>query len=535
MSEQPMASPDDAAAPPADGAHAPRADDAEAPQAYDPDVEQAYGLMRIGTSLLALPVAMLREVIPCPAVLAPLPLPAEGLCGAVQLRGTIIPVLDLRRALALPPADEAAAVIVLMRCGGRLLGLKASGVQGMARVAGRRLHELSVAAPAGGGIATHSFEIDDGMATLLDAARIAALPGVPMIAEPRVESRSERGAGVREPLLLFACGGLPFGVAAMSVDATVPRTTLRGSSLESALCRGVIDHHGHEVPVVDTLHLLGLGELPRAAESAVVVLRFPQGLVGLMLDQVRDIVRVTAGEVLPLQALGLAFPALFRGMLTGADGDQHLLVDAAALQRDELLATLAGLSRPKPASAGAAAARAGGREGAAQAAAGRPYLTYQIEVETASELTQASEILPYPRDAVPLHAGRDATLGLFTHRGSAVPLVCLCTLLGRPVALDFDTARVLVVEDGGQRVGLVVQALCSIENARWEQPAEGGDTTLASMRGGLQPLVEVGQGGQRRTLPRLDLLQLVRALRHESQSQSPQPTATTVAEALSAG
>ncbi len=97
-----------------------------------------------------------------------------------------------------------------------------------------------------------------------------------------------------------------------------------------------------------------------------------------------------------------------------------------------------------------------------------------------------------------------------------MPLVCLGTLLGRPSELDPATARVLIVEDGGQRVGLVVQALCSIENARWEQAVVDGEAaSLDSMRG-LQPLVEVGTGEQHRTLPRLDLVQLVRALRREA-------------------
>lgn len=500
---------------------------------------QAYGLMRIDATPLALPVASLREVIPCPERLAPLPVPAAGVCGAVRLRGSIIPVLDLRHVLGLPPAAEGSAcVIVLMRHEGRLLGLRVSAVSGMARVAGDRLHALDIATPAGAGIATHSFETEDGIATLLDAGRIAGLPGVPMVVEPSAESR-DGAIGAREPLLLFRCGGLPFGIAAMSVDATVPRIALRDNALVGELCRGVIDHHGHEVPVIDTLRLLGLGQAADPAESAVVVLRFAKGLLGLMLDEVRDIAQVAATEILPLQPLGLRDARLFRGVLGARDGhgngnehgEQHLLLDAAALQADEILSALAGLSRPKAAKEAVVA-------GAAQAGAaigGRPYLTYQVEVETASPLTQASEILVYPAHAVPLHERRDATLGLFTHRGSAVPLVCLGTLLGRPAVLDPATARVLIVEDGGQRVGLVVQALCSIENARWEQAvAEGEVASLDSMRG-LQPLVEVGTGEQHRTLPRLDLVQLVRALRREAASVAQAPEARpTEPAALSA-
>lgn len=509
-----------------------------------PSDAQAYGLMRIDATPLALPVASLREVIPCPEVLAPLPVPAAGVCGAVRLRGSIIPVLDLRHVLGLPPAaPDSTGVIVLMRHEGRLLGLRVSAVSGMARVAADRLHALDIAMPAGAGIATHSFETEDGVATLLDAGRIAGLPGVPMVVEPRTESR-DGVRGRREPVLLFRCGGLPFGIAAMSVDATVPRIALRDNALVGELCRGVIDHHGHEVPVIDTLRLLGMGQAADPTASAVVVLRFAQGLLGLMLDEVRDIAQVAPQEILPLQPLGLREARLFRGVLGARDGqdgaEQHLLLDAAALQADEILSALAGLSRPRAAKDAQATGttKDAAVPGAAQAGAapgGRPYLTYQVEVETASPLTQASEILVYPAHAVPLHERRDATLGLFTHRGSAVPLVCLGTLLGRPAVLDMASARVLIVEDAGQRVGLVVQALCSIENARWEQPvADGVEASLDSMRG-LQPLVEVGTGEQHRTLPRLDLVQLVRALRREAASVAQAPEARpTEPAALSA-
>src|SRR5471032_2184921 len=114
----------------------------------------ALGLMTVDDVLLALPVAMLREVIPCPESLAPLPLP--GVCGAVQLRGLIIPVLDLRAALGLPGSSAADKVVVLMRHAGRLLGLRVSAVNGMECVAAADLHALDALNPSGAGIVTHS-------------------------------------------------------------------------------------------------------------------------------------------------------------------------------------------------------------------------------------------------------------------------------------------------------------------------------------------------------------------------------------------
>jgi purine-binding chemotaxis protein CheW len=63
--------------------------------------DQTYGLMRIGGALLALPVSAIREVVPGQAAYAPLPVKAEGLLGAVDIRGAIISVLDLSSTLGL--------------------------------------------------------------------------------------------------------------------------------------------------------------------------------------------------------------------------------------------------------------------------------------------------------------------------------------------------------------------------------------------------------------------------------------------------
>lgn len=463
--------------------------------------DDAYGLLQWGPMVLALAVANLREVIACPDKLAPLPTGTPAVRSSVLLRGCIIPVLDLGQVLGLPAPDSKARVIVVMRSQGRLLGLLAGAVRGMARKRPQDLSRLTVTTAGGPSVATHSFEVEGEVATLLNADLMAALPGVPMVAEPVAELR-EHEAGVRQATLLFRVGDIPLGIDALVVDATVPRTALIDSPLKRGLCRGVVPHHGHEVPVVDTLALLGLGALPDCEESAVLVLRVGAGRIGLMIDQVQDIVQVAARQVMPVQAMGLAQPRLFRGMLAQ---HQHLLLDTQVLQGHELLASLASLSPRQGAGADSYNARQEGRNRGRSAA---PYLTYLVGVEMASPLTQVSEILTYPKQVVPRLGGRHATLGLFEHQGTAMPLVCLATLRGQTVAWNAEQARVLIVEQAGQRVGLLVQALCTIEHARWEEPA----SAPGSKARGLPPLIEVGEGAQQRTLPRLDLPDVLRRL-----------------------
>lgn len=489
----------------------------------------SWGLLRAGSALLALRVDALQEVIACPADLDALPCDAPGICGAVRLRDQVIPVLDLRVVLGLPTqVPRPDAVIVLMRHAHRLLGLRTDAVLGMARVEGASLQDLHRHDPQATAIATCAFAVGDQVATVLDPARIAALPGVPMVSMRPSIAAATMAAAQGEPLLLFECGGSPLALAAQAVGATVPEIAVRPSPLARGVCLGVFEHHGLELPVVDLGAVLGRQAVPRPADlpvrTALLVLRLPQGQVGLTMDRVSDIVRVAAGAIVPAPALGLAKPGLYRGLVEApAQAEEparpHLLLDDRALAQDPLLAALSGLSRPVgPADAGVTAGAADDGRLAAQARAARAgtVLTYDAGIELASPLTQISEIIPLPVHLLDGGRSASAALGVFTHRGTAVPLVDLTSLLrGSPGQARPDPEqRVLIVDASGQRVGFMVEGLGTIETAHWEGPdrREAGEAFDVRQFSRRPPLVEVGEAGARRTLGRLDLQQLVRAL-----------------------
>ncbi len=93
--------------------------------------DQFYGILTIGQSQVALPLEGLREVIPCPQQLIVLPSQARGLLGAVDLRGQVIPVLDLRVVLEVDATRSPEQVVVVIIHEGRLLGLLADEVRGV--------------------------------------------------------------------------------------------------------------------------------------------------------------------------------------------------------------------------------------------------------------------------------------------------------------------------------------------------------------------------------------------------------------------
>jgi len=471
--------------------------------------DQTYGLMRIGGALLALPVSAIREVVPGPAAYTKLPVKAEGLLGAVDIRGAIIPVLDLRSTLGFATDSNGAQVIVIMRYEGRLLGLTVDEVSGIARPQPDDLFSLSMAAPSlASALATHSFQTQGEIATVLNAKGIAALRDVPLV-EEKAPGRHDHALEAPGSVLLFRYGRSHLGIDATCVHATVPAVEIRKTAFSVGPCLGVIDHHGYELPVVDTQAVIGLGMGELQAQTPVIVIRLDNGaLLGFAIDEVRDIVRLASAEIVPMPQLARGKAALFRGMIAGQGEQQDSLVlNVAALRADKSMVVIAGLRKPSLALQGVPQQGASPGRGAGS---GRPqtYLTYAAGGELATPLDQIKEILHYPADIAPFDHPNPALLGLFKYRDQVTPLLSLASMLGKQYDPDPAQARVLFVEHDGMTAGFAVESLRSIENASWRST---GSEAPQDDKALFKSMVMIGADANRRLVSQVNLLAEVAA------------------------
>ena len=281
--------------------------------------------------------------------------------------------------------------------------------------------------------------------------------------------------------------------------------------MDGHVCRGVIEHDGVRLPAIDPLALLGLGTLPDGAACQALLIRFPSGMVAVLVSQVIDIVRVPETELLSLSPLAVQRPELFRAALHVAGQGDHLVLARSVLQREPELRVLAGLNATPGSAAGEGGASAATTSAALAHARSSTVITYDIGAEVATRLTQVIEVLPLPADHARPASGHPAVIGLFTHRSHSITLVCLATLLEGSAWPDPAHARVLVVGVAGTHFGFVVPRLCHIESTVWEAPSQATPAGRPSMLG-QHPLVEIGIGNQRRTLHLVDLHALAQRL-----------------------
>lgn len=225
------------------------------------------------------------------------------------------------------------------------------------------------------------------------------------------------------------------------------------------------------------------------------------GYVVLALTELLDIVELSDADVLPVPSFAVRRPAVLAGMADLDGRGPCLVLDGETLLGDVDLSSLAAVNTALESALDSTPGAAGDRPGAVTG--GRACLRFTAGVDVAVALDQIEEILPFPSTVTDTGLG-GGLLGVVVHRSSAVPVLCLATLLGRSPGPVTAASCLLLVAVDGDRVAFAVDALSGIDPLSWEDdrtpaaPVE--DLSRVLQRA---PLVQVGS--EARLLPDLDL------------------------------
>jgi purine-binding chemotaxis protein CheW len=498
--------------------------------AHAKPASQAYGGFALAGMQLALPMDALREVVPSEDWI-PLPCPNTSVVGGVNLRGVVVPVLDLRPQLGRSQVGTAYPCVLIVVAQGRLLGLLADEVTGIFHVDEHSVHGLKDAIDPRSLMAGSVRRLDNqALVSILSVAALGQLPGVPLVDDPEPERQRTREAEDEvyiaddaHTVVLLRCGRVPLTIDALAVYATLPDPVVKPSPLAMGHCKGVIEHGEALVPAVDLHALCGLGPMPDdVAGRQAFLVSMPAGLVALLVNEVMDVVRAEADALVPVPAFALPRPDLMRRALPdhrlpadlvarlGISGTQFLMIEADALMACEDIVNLAQANaRQQGLGADTRSFLQGVRPGGDR----RAMLTYGLAGETATPLEHVQEILPYAC-SVSIFQSNGALLGFTTHQGQSIPILCLSRLSGGQPPEVTPAASVLVVRSDSELIGFAVPHLKSIEAAEWEP--ELPDMSHAHAHGDgfrSRKLALVGTGAEERMLPVLDLLTLATQVR----------------------
>lgn len=477
--------------------------------------QDVYGLLSIGGIEVALPLSTLREVVPCPTSFEPMPVKASGFLGAMELRGCIVPVLDIRSTIGAAENDSENQIIVVMTNGIHIMGLLADELRSVQHIAADQLMEIE--ARNGSLIFEQSFLHPDShnIVSVISLDAVLDMPDIPLVADVTarttqlIDSAQLLTGGPSNKYTMVAVGAHTFAFNIDQVHTTIPDVSVNASILRSSLCRGVTSFAGKEVAVLDPLALFGLGTLPEDLVGPGMVLETKDGYVILALSALLELREVSDSAITALPPFAVQRPDMFLGM-SETDNGLCLFFDGEALMNDpEILSH----SAVNTLTEGADEEVIDSTAALNQALHGEAQLTFSIGFEAATPLGQIEEILPFPAVTTPTNS-EPYVLGVMSHRDKVIPVLCLSTLLGREKISVTDQSCLLLVGEAENQVALAVDGLKAIDSLAWTDP-DTGRRPIASIREFDEviqraPLIQVA--GQGRLLPQIDLAHVVSLL-----------------------
>jgi chemotaxis signal transduction protein len=142
-----------------------------------PEEETRICLFSIGEDTYAIPVELLLEII-IPQKIFPVPTTPSHVLGIMNLRGSIVPIVDIRPALSLPQ-QETRGQIAILKHGAIMLGISVDNVSAVLSVpeSSIQLIPADVGGPLSGGKSRSRFfkgiiQREGSVAVLLNVERI---------------------------------------------------------------------------------------------------------------------------------------------------------------------------------------------------------------------------------------------------------------------------------------------------------------------------------------------------------------------------
>lgn len=251
----------------------------------------------------AIEVEQVEEIIMAPLV-SPLIKAPFFVDGVIKLRGKIVPVVDLKKAMRFSGGFDSSGekVIVLVRLWGHRIGFRVDSVQELLTIPVE-----SIEPPKGvvGGVDSRFMKgltfIGDRFLVILDLEAMLSEDQEMIFQngndlkefDESLESAALDDKYATRRIISFVLDNEIFGVDMGEVAEIMERSVIMPVPNVPDFVLGLINLRGTIVPVVDFRVLFGLGTKPWTADSRIIIMKDENLLVGVVVDSMWESLRLS--------------------------------------------------------------------------------------------------------------------------------------------------------------------------------------------------------------------------------------------------
>jgi purine-binding chemotaxis protein CheW len=430
--------------------------------------------------MFAVPLALVREIIRYPDIVR-VPLGAASLEGLGNLRGTVLPILSLRRMLGAQDVehDDATRVVVLDH-DGHPVGLV---VDRMANVITAEPDRIEPADAIRSTIATDLLtgviknRDSESMVMILDARRLirrefsvatTVKPGTPGATPPaRAEGQREHAEAIAEiQLVSFTVAGQEYALPIEQVQEIVQiPASVTSVPNSDAHVLGVMTLRNRLLPLVSLRRMFNLPDIELTEANKIVVVGLAKGVsVGLVMDSVREVLRVSRSVIDPVPKILVRSRSLsdITSICRLAGGTR--LVSVLSAEHMFNVDELRELQDGPQAGADVLEAPSDSTESVQNSVDDEEQLVVfrVMDEEYAVPIESVQEIVRVPDELIHIPNTPHFVEGVVNLRGAVLPVLDQRRRFGLPAAVRNDGQRIVVFAVKGVRTGFIVDSVSQV-------------------------------------------------------------------------
>ncbi len=511
-------------------------DEAEICSKVEPKAKPSiYGSFGLAGSEFALPVSVVQEVVNEPATYTAVPLSPEYLLGLFNLRGNIVPVIDLSKIFNVnqssthQPDDEImfdSRKVAILEFDNLCLGLlfDSTGEVFNNTEFETCLFERSASSLQDQVIAG-VFKLDNGcrIIQLLDVHGMLQLDRIPQSLHNGGISAASQSRGKRRQCISFDVGDSGCALDIGAIKEIVNIGKIDNTALAGSLCLGAIDLRGNTVPVVNFSMLLGYQdastlEIHESDSHRIIVMKVGDNLFGLLVNRINNIVSYFDDELQVFPVLGDKKTAIFKGYIAGkSTTDGTIVLDQSEIfSNEEISAITKGHSTLFKDTKDPSFTE---KEGSLNR---KTLITFSLDNLYGLEIGDVKEVIDYPPDLIETPTMAKQVRGMFNLRGELVVIIDTRHLYELETFTDYKNTKILVFEAQNTKYGLMVDTVDSILTFSQSDTVEVPNSVFSAKSGvinnDVKQAVMIKSGNTKQTVCVLNLESIARRATSDQQA-----------------
>lgn len=425
-----------------------------------------FGSFFLKDTEFAISACHLQEVVNAPASYISVPLARPYLKGLFNLRGSIVPVIDLKELLGLKSdSPESYSKIAIIEFSGTCVGLLFDKTGEVFKNNDEERCDFDQNNSTS--VVSGVFKKNGGerIIQILDVSKVFELQNIPKDTSNNRLGRESlvKKRGTRKKSISFVVGHAKCALPISDIQEIIKVEKITDSTFIRSNFIGTINLRGSTLPVIDFPALLNYREVDRSrtathGDRRIIIMKIEKDLYGLLVDSVDSIVSFYPDELVSYAIKEQSRTDMFLGLIPGQGESDIILLDHQKIQLNEEIAEMTKVHGMLYNSQNRM-----NEKGPSKGSIRRNFITFKIDTTYAVAINEVKEIIDYPKKLIRPPGTREHVVGVHNLRGELVTIIDARSMYQHKNEHNhLDTQKVIVFKNDLIHFGLVVDSVESM-------------------------------------------------------------------------